>query len=197
MLLAVSFVFGYSGSAFAEFSQPFSADMISRFGRQTNKAKIYWSGEKMRTEMEGNIIIIRLDKNICWMVMPSEKMFMEQAIDQNMIPKTSKQVKGEVERVSLGKETLDGKEVEKFKITYNEKNKRLVMYQWLMNSGFPVKMEAEDGSWVVEYKNISFGGQPDSLFEPPSGFQKVSMPFGGGSGMPSLGELMQQENKKR
>ncbi len=197
LLLAVSFIFVYSSSVLAELSKPFSADMVSRFGKQVNKAKIYSSGAKMRTEMEGSIIIIRLDKNICWMVMPSEKMYMEQAIDQNMIPKTSQQVKGELERVSLGKETLEGKEVEKFKVTYNEKNKKLVMYQWLLNSGFPAKMAAEDESWVVEYKNIIFGGQADSLFEPPAGFQKFAMHMGGGSGMPNLDELMQQGNKER
>ncbi len=197
MLLAISLVFCCNGAAFAALPQQFSADMKSRFGHQTNNAKIYASGEKMRTEMEGSIIIIRFDKNISWMVMPSEKMYMEQTIDRNMIPKTSTQVEGELERVSLGKETFDGKEVEKFKVSYMEKNKLLTMYQWLMASGFPVKMEAEDGSWGVEYKNIIFGSQADSLFELPAGFEKVSMPFGGGSVMPSLGDLMPQESKKR
>lgn len=193
VFLAVFFIFCYSSNLFAEVSQQFSADMVSRFAGKTSKAKIYADGKKMRTEMEGNVIIIRLDKNIYWMVMPSEKMYMEQALDPNMIPKTSQQVSGEIERVSLGKEKLDGQEVEKFKVTYMDKNNRLVMYQWLLSSGFPAKMEAENGSWGVEYKNINFGPQANSLFEPPDGYQKFAMPMGGGSGMPSLGDLMQQE----
>jgi hypothetical protein len=58
-------------------------------------------------------------------------------------------------------------------------------------------MEAVDGSWSVEYKNVSLGPQPDSLFEVPEGFQKATMPsFGSGSGMPSLDDVMSQVGGK-
>jgi hypothetical protein len=179
-------VFGFRAQAA---SPEFSADMVSRSGSQTVNGKIYVGQDKIRTEMPEAIMIVRLDLNVTWMIMPAEKMYMEQPINRQALPKTTKEVGGEVERVSLGKEEVDGKPTEKFKVTYTEGTKRVVMYQWVTeDSGFPIKMEAEDGSWSQEYKNLSLGAQPASLFEPPEGFEKTSMP----SGMPSMEEMMKK-----
>ena len=38
------------------------------------------------------------------------------------------------------------------------------------------KTAAVDGSFTQEYKNIKIGGQPDSLFEVPAGYKKMTMP---------------------
>lgn len=194
-LLAVSFIFCNTQTAPAADYKQFSADMISRTVGQTEKGKIFVSGDKMRTEMAGTIMIMRMDKNISWIVMPSQRMYMEQRINQDMVPKTSKEVEGEVERVSLGKEKINGMAAEKFQVTYIQKKNRVSMYQWLIDSGFPVKTEAVDGSWSVEYQNLSFKANPDSLFEVPAGYQKASMPFGQGSGMPSLDDIMSEVSK--
>ena len=169
--------------------EEFSADMISRSAGQTMHGKIYVGADKMRTEIEGSIMIARLDKNVSWIIMPSEKMYMEQAIDSKMLPKTPKDASGELERVSLGKDTVDGKSCEKSKVTYASGTSRETMYQWVTDSGFPIKMEAVDGSWSVEYKNVSIGHQSDDLFEVPSGYQKFSMP--------SMKDIMSQVNAQR
>lgn len=190
--LAALALFCYTGYSAAETSPEFSADMVSRSGNQTMSGKIYAAQDKMRTEMPEAIIITRLDQNVSWVIMPQEQMYMEQPIDRNTLPKTSKEVAGELERVSLGKEDVDGQPAEKFKVTYTQAGARVVMYQWLLDSGFPVKMEDEDGSWGVEYKNVSLGPQPDSLFEPPAGFQKMFMPSASGSGMPSMEDMMKK-----
>jgi hypothetical protein len=195
LFLAVSFIFCNTQTVSAVDFKQFSADMISRTAGQTEKGKIFVSGDKMRTEMAGTIMIMRMDKNISWIVMPSERLYMEQRINRDMVPKTSKEVEGEIERVSLGKEKINGMAAEKFKVTYMQNKNRLSMYQWLVDSGFPVKTEAVDGSWSVEYQNLSFQANPDSLFEVPAGYQKASMPFGQGSGMPSLDDIMSQVNK--
>lgn len=195
LLLAGAVIFCHSGFVAAEGFQQLSSDVVSRAGAETQRSKIYVSGDKMRTEVADNIMIIRLDKSVTWMVMVSEQMYMEQSIDRKMVPQTSKEMQGEIERVLLGNETIDGIQTQKFKVTYQQGNKQETIYQWLMDSGFPIKMEAVDGSWSVEYKNISFGPQPDSLFEVPAGFQKVSMPFGGGSGAPSLEDIMSKMNE--
>lgn len=173
---------GYNAEAA---SKEFSADMVSRSGGETVRAKIYVAADKMRTEMSDNIMITRFDKNLVLVVMPSQRMYMEQPIDRKMVPQTAKKFEGEIERVPLGVETVDGKPAEKFKVTYTEGSKRVSVYQWIRDSEFPVKIEAVDGSWSVEYKNLSVGSQPNALFEPPAGFQKFSMPFSAGSGMPS------------
>lgn len=173
-------------------SEEFSADMVSRAGDEAVSAKFYFAGNKMRTEMQGNIVITRLDRNVAIVIMPSEKMYMEQPINPEMLPKVTKDVQGEIERVPLGSEAVNGVQADKFRIVYMGGAGKEEAYQWVADFGFPVKMEAIDGSWGIEYKNISVAPQPGSLFEPPQGFQKVSMPFGVGSGGSSLEDIMAQ-----
>jgi hypothetical protein len=193
-------VFGFMfhiSQVFAADLQQFSADMLSRGAGPSQTTKICVSGKKSRMEVAGTTTIIRLDKNVMWILMSSENMYMEQPLDLKMVPKTSEKMEGEVERVPLGKEAVDGVQADKFKVTYEEAGSKQGMYQWLAPSGFPLKMEAVDGSWSVEYKNVSLGPQPDSLFEVPEGFQKATMPsFGSGSGMPSLDDIMSKAGKK-
>jgi hypothetical protein len=88
----------------------------------------------------------------------------------------------EIERVAMGTEDVDGQPAEKFKVTYLEKGKNVSVYQWLRGGQIPVKVEAVDGSWGVEYKNLQAGPQSAELFEVPADYQKFSMP--------SLGDMM-------
>jgi len=177
LVLIISAIFCHVGYSAEKAFQEFSADMVSRSGRQIVQAKFYVSGDKMRTEMPGNVVIMRLDKNLTWIIMLQQRMYMEQALKPKDLPKTSKELGGEIERVSLGMDTVGGKPAEKFKVVYVENSARLVVYQWIRDSKFPVKIEAENGSWSVEYKNLFVGPQPAALFELPPGLQKLSMPF--------------------
>ncbi len=171
-----------SGPVLQALAEDFSADMVSRAGKETIKSKIYVSGDKSRVEMPENIMIIRGDKKISWIIMPSEKMYMEHPIVNSQAPKTAKNFDNETERKSLGMETIDGKPAEKFEVTYMEKNKPVRVYQWIRDGKLPVKTEAVDGSWGTEYKNISTAKQPESLFEVPEGYQSMAMP--------SMGSIM-------
>ncbi len=177
LVLMISAIFCHVSYAAEKTFQEFSADMVSRSGRQTVQAKFYVSGDKMRTEMPDNVVIMRLDKNLTWIIMLQQRIYMEQALKPKDLPKISKELGGEIERVSLGMDTVDGKPAEKFKVVYVENSTRLTVYQWLRDSKFPVKIEAENGSWSIEYKNFSVGPQPADLFELPPGFQKLSMSF--------------------
>ena len=58
----------------------------------------------------------------------------------------------------------------------------MAAYQWIKDGQIPVKVEAVDGSYSMEYKNISTGAQPAELFEVPADYEKMSMP--------SLGDMM-------
>jgi len=158
-------------------AQEFAADMVSRTGNETINAKISVSQDKVRLEMPDMTMIIRNDKKVSWMLIQAEKMYMEYPIDPSRAPKgVSRNFDNEIERVSLGPETIDGQETEKFQVTYTENGATASAYQWLKDGQFPVKAEAVDGSWSTEYKNISMAAQPASLFEPPEGYQKMEMP---------------------
>ncbi len=167
-------------------AQEFSADMVSRTGKEIVNAKIYVAKDKVRMEMPESVMVIRRDKNLSWMLMPVDKMYMEHPVDMSSSPKVAKEFDGEIERVAMGTEAVDGAPAEKFQVTYMEKKKKVSVYQWLREGQFPVKVEAVDGSWGMEYKNLKTGPQPVNLFEPPADYEKFAMP-GLGDMMKGLG----------
>ena len=171
LLISIGLLGGSQASA-----QEFSADMVNRVGKQTMTGKIYVSHDKVRMDMAESIMIIRSDKKITYMVMPSQKMYMEHPIDLSKAPKVAKALVGEIERVSLGKENVNGYDTEKFKVTYKENKKEISVYQWIKDGQFPIKVEAVDGSFSTEYKNLKVGSPSADLFEPPSGYTKMEMP---------------------
>lgn len=182
-----------AGTAGTAGAQEFSADMVSRTGKETMTARISVAQDKIRMEMPESIMIVRRDKNVSWVVMPAEKMYMEQPINMSSAPKVAKNFDGEIERVVMWPEAVDGQPAEKFKVTYVENGKNVSVYQWLRPAAaglrdgqIPVKIEAVDGTWSMEYKNLQTGPQPADLFEPPAGYEKFDMP-----GMDAMMNLIQ------
>jgi hypothetical protein len=162
----------------------FSADMINTSKGKVFKGKIFMSKDKTRMETPESISITRMDKKVVWILMPKDKMYMEQAFNPAQAPATSEKVNGEVERKLIGQEVIDGKKTDKFQVVYTNKKKKESMYQWIAKGiAMPVKMAAVDNSWIVEYKNIKTGKQADSLFEIPEGYQSFSM------GKPSMKDM--------
>lgn len=178
---ALSLVVMFSGLASAV---EFSADTVMTHKEGVTTAKIYSKTDKFRTEMKSPkevIIITRIDKKVIWNIMPQQKMYMEMPFDMNMRnkPKVEEKFEGETDRKHVGNETVDGHPAKKYLITYKLDNTQNQVYQWWATDiNFPVKSAAVDGSWVQEFKNIKMGHQPDSLFEVPSGYQKMQIPGG-------------------
>lgn len=108
---------------------------------------------------------------------------MEQPIDPSAAAKAGVTSQGELERVPMGKETVDGRMTDKFKITYADANGNRTIYQWLDAQGLPAKVESEDGSWSVEYKNVKPGRPPENLFEVPADYHKFAMPAFSGTNL--------------
>ena len=179
---AVMLVFSLAASAFAV---DFAADVITTQGGKTFSAKVFVSGEKSRMEAPESISISRTDKKVVWILFPGQKTYMEQAFDPKKMMTASEKVEGELERTPLGKDTVDGKTADKYKVTYEIEGIKNEMFQWTESgSSLPLKSAALDGSWSVEYRNIKTGPQPDSLFDVPSGYKKFSMD------MPDIGNMM-------
>ena len=149
-LITLLFVFGGIATA-----QDFSADMVSTTKGGVFTGKIYAAKEKTRMEMPQAITITRMDKNVVWILMPEQKMYMEQPLKPENIVASTDKMPGEIERKHLGTETVDGKKTEKYRIVYTVGNKRETIFQWIAtDSGFPIKTAAEDGSWTTEFKNL-------------------------------------------
>jgi len=166
-------------------AEDFSADLATANQDKAVEGKIFVTQSKTRMEMGETVIITRVDKKVAWVLIPEQKMYMEQPLNPRDVIGSTMDMPGEVERKLLGPDTVDGKSVDKYRVVYAEQGKNSVVYQWIdPRLKIPIKTVAEDGSWSMEYKNINTGAQPDSLFELPEGYQKFSatMPSGSGPG---------------
>jgi len=163
------------GASHQALAKDFSADVIGQSEEGAFQGKMYVHGENVRMEMAQMITITRADQKVVWMVMPSEKMYMEQPIKPRDVIASG--AAGEAERKPLGSEAVNGKPADKFEVTYDYEGERSLVYEWVDPSlGMPVKIAAVDGSWSMEYQNIQAGPQEASLFEVPEGYQKFAMP---------------------
>jgi hypothetical protein len=181
MILLVSGI----GPAFAE---GFSADIVSKSQGTVFQGRIYSTKDKTRMETPQAITITRMDKKIMWMLMPDQKMYMEMPLQPQNIVASDEKMPGEIERRTLGTEQVGGKLTTKYKIVYApEGSPQMAILAWIANDlKFPVKTAAEDGSWVLEYKNINTASPDDSLFELPAGYQKL--PYGMPMNMPGISD---------
>ncbi len=185
VLVVVISIFLFGGIAVA---QDFSADMVSTTKAGVSTGKIFVAKEKTRMETLQTIIITRIDKNVVWILMPAQRMYMEQPLKPENVVATTDKMPGEIERKLVGKETVGGKRTDKYRIVYTAADKKEAIFQWIAaDSGFPIKSAAVDGRWSIEYKNLKTGKQPDSLFEIPTGYQKFSL------GVPVMPETKAEE----
>ncbi len=154
----------------------FSADMVIQpKGDQAMTGKIFVKGDKVRQETteegETQIMIIRPDKKLTWMITPEEKTYMEMPYQSE--DKTFEEWTADKEQKSkfLGEENVSGIACKKFEsVEDGEKT-----YFWIAKQ-FPFPVKVEDAEVTMEYKNIKEGNIADSLFELPAGYEKMSMP---------------------
>lgn len=153
----------------------FSSDVVVRH-QQTGiqQGRMFVSGEKMRMEATDMIIITRTDKKIAWMLMPSQKIYIEQPINPNMI--VTDKFPDETERRLIGQEIINERETDKYLVSVKNSSGIEKIYQWICKTtGIPLKTAAIDDSWSMEFKDLKTGKQEASLFELPQGYNKISM----------------------
>ena len=161
----------------------FSADMIIE--KEGLKTRVYVKGEKLRQEHSAagmkSITIIRPDKKVMWNIMPEEKMYMEMPLTGKETmndPRMQQHMQERAEKKYLGEENVNGYLCEKYKYIYYDKSKGSTTV-WLakkLNFAIKVVTQGKNGAVSLEYKNIKEQKLPDSLFELPAGYKKVSMP---------------------
>ncbi|MFC1496508.1 DUF4412 domain-containing protein [Candidatus Margulisiibacteriota bacterium] len=159
--------------------QEYSAEYISSAGGVEQKIKLNFAKDKWRMEAPGATTIVRKDKNVVWILMHEQKMYMEQKMEnQYSMGIAGSSSGGEIKRKKVGSEKVDGIECYLYKVTCKPEDggAETSTFQWINPKGFPIKMAAEDGSWISMYKNVKPGKQPKALFEIPSGYKKFKMP---------------------
>jgi len=178
ILLLIGFiVYGFLTFASPVSAMSFSADF---YGSDGQNGKIYIDSNKTRMETKEMISITRYDKMLVWLLMPEEKIYMEQSLNpvetsQKHLP-SNEAVTDEIERVFILHETINGYASDKYKITINNQGSH---YEWISSEPgimMSVKTAAIDDSWWNEYRNISLAVPDSSLFELPSGYTKMNLP---------------------
>lgn len=156
-------------------NKDFSADFMSRSGSVSFKGKMFFSGDKFRMENPQAVTITRMDKKAVWVLMPSQKMYMEQPMTEDHAKGVAQKMEGEIKREKVGSETVNGIKADKYRVTYKTDGSSGSIFQWTASGlSMPVKTSSVDGKWSMELKNIKFGSQPASLFEIPAGYKKFS-----------------------
>jgi len=161
--------------------QEYSAVMKTTASGNTTTSRIYVKKDMQRVETEGSegtVSIVRQDRGVMWVLMPDQEMYMQMPLtDEQKNPLTSGD-KGEVSRVTVGEEEFDGHPCTKEQVTVTDDSGNITnMYQWSARDldGMAVKAEALDGSWTYEMRDIDVEPQDESLFEIPSGYEKMDM----------------------
>jgi len=185
MVLAIGVMGGfilYNSSFAAEFS----ADMIHKTGKETVKGKVYIKGNKIRQEMvkegEKGVIIIRMDKGVMWNLMPEEKIYMEMPGMGDVVsdPEYEKKLDQLAKRKYLGKERVSGYVCKKYEYIYHDKSMGTLIQWFSEKLNYPIKTKTKGQpggmDMLIEYKNIKEKRLPDSLFEIPPGYTKMSIP---------------------
>ena len=180
----------------------YSADATVENEEGTTKQKIFVTPTKERKEMltgsgEGAVQIFRYDNKVLWMLMPSEKMYMEHSIGGGP-SKGSDTSQWTYEDTAMGEETLNGVRVTKYKtIATSTDGKKYGGFSWRTREGINVKQDLlyKEGNdkkrMMTELSNLQIGSQDPRLFEIPEGFTKFDMGgMMGGMGRQGMGQPM-------
>lgn len=170
------------------FAKEFSVDqVITTKDGTTVTNKMFVQDGKVRTEMSARgmqfVAIVRPDLSKVYQVMIAQKMIMEMPYDaakykQEMAAATGAEGKYDL----IGPDVVEGTSCTKYKVTSQDGKTSFI---WIdPDKKAPVKMAGEDGSYSILFKNYQMGPQAPSLFEPPAGYQTMSMPSmpGGATG---------------
>jgi len=165
----------------------YSADTYFKTEQVSFNGRVYHAlGGKDRQEMdmEGTtqITIMRMDKQLAWILMPDSKMYME--TDLNTGKKDNREITDcDIDQNISGSETVNGIKATKSSISMSCPDG--IQYKgdmWATKDGIMVKMVATGktkGSKTVrietELRNLKIGKQNPSLFEVPEGYTKISM----------------------
>jgi hypothetical protein len=161
---------------------PFSADQITTQGGQVqNRSRIYMHDKLYRMEMEQagqkSIVIMRYDRQVMWILTPSQNTYMEMALQtgRSMV-EAAQDPNTRMERELLGQEKVGPYTCKKYRVRITSGANTWTGIHWYAPelNDFMVKMLDEGSGFATEYQNISLTPPDPALFEIPAGYSKIS-----------------------
>ncbi|MEX0922946.1 MAG: DUF4412 domain-containing protein [Rhodovibrionaceae bacterium] len=156
---------------FPKLTTSYSADQLIETTQGDIVSKVYHDGGRQRTEMQlqgmQQISIVRPDQQRIVMVMPQMNMAMEMPFNNELTQRNPEYRIRDYPTEALGRETLQGEEVTKYKVTDPGGS---IGHAWVTDDGIFVRMEGGEGQEqvVIQRSNIQRGPQDAALFEPPA-----------------------------
>jgi len=189
-----------SGAAHADQGGPnveYSANSYFETAAGVMEGPAYFAPGKERREylMEGmrSVNITRRDKNVIWMLMPEDKIYMEMKPNEG---NSQSDLSGyQIEQTPVGPEVVNGVQTNKSKIVMTAPGgEKLGGFMWVTPEGIVVKMDAiamdkkNKLRFKTELKDLVIGDVDDSLFEIPADYTKMDMLGGFGKTMFGAGD---------
>lgn len=182
LLLSCVCVTGSGVRAQAPF-KPFSADQVFKVGARTMTGTVYATSTAMRIEsqMDGRqtISIVRTDQKVVWSLLPDRKAYIELSLDSlNQAAALAQPPSAQnLPHTNIGSEQVGTHLCDKSKVQSTSNGRTSVFVEWAARDlgGFVVKRADENGKWSIEYQNVQFKDQDQSLFEIPVGYQKLDI----------------------
>jgi hypothetical protein len=166
----------------------FSADSVMTMGTKSMTIKLYVKGDKERREISGGAMgtqtfIVRPDKGVMWILMPTAKSYVEMPAPKGM---TSKDMMAQIKAHSTkspGTQKVNGYDCVKYESQAGPAGKQISWISLKLNQPIKIQSQSSRGAFSLEMKNIHEQKQPDSLFEIPADYSKMSsaMPGAGGA----------------
>lgn len=176
-------------------SVEYSADRIVETEAGTFEGKVYSSRDRERSEttMQGmqSVMILRRDRQLAWMLMPTQKMYQEMDFAKAQ-QQSGSAPDSQVEITEVGSDTVEGFATTKYKMLM--KDGSAGGFIWITGEGIAVKMDmlsksdGEKTRITMTLRNLQIGAQDPQLFELPEGYSQMpSFGFGKGKGLGGLG----------
>jgi hypothetical protein len=167
----------------AQSVQPFSADITFTANGETHTGRVYSDGQSIRTESEAtmpgpkSVVFVRLESGLGQAVNSRERAYIEYPYGTATDAQFLRYLRdADVNSEHLGMESIEGQQCEKVRVTATYKGQVYASVEWRSKAlhGLVVKSQDVKAQWSVEYKNIKPGEQPASLFELPSGYNRIA-----------------------
>lgn len=183
----------------AEFSASVTQKMTSKQMKGMNmdmSGKMYVKGIMQRQEISSpmgkQIMIMRPDKGLMWMITPANKTYTEiktPKVDAKTKPTIESMIKKNPNLKKIGSEKISGYTCDKYKFTDKARNASgTIWISTKLQQEVKTSIQSPQGSMTMSLSNIKEAKQPDSLFTVPKGYKKQEMPKmpGGAPGMPGM-----------
>lgn len=173
----------------------YSADETIQTDEHTIQQKVFVTPTMERKELltgagDGTVQIFRYESKTMWMLMPSQRMYMEHSMAGGP-SKGNDPSQWTYEDTAVGEESLNGMKVTKYKtIATSTDGKKYGGFSWRTKEGINLKQDLlykegnEKRRMLTELNNLKIGKQDPKLFEIPDGFTKLDM--GGMMGGPGM-----------